>query len=223
MTIGVSSEKPDRLPDAVEFLITGGREMERRRIDALVALVFVLWLFGTTTGCQHIRNKRAVYNPPPPPAPLGSVIDQINQTQETNAEASDFVVHQHEFTLGTRQLNMAGKDHVKELAQRILAGQPFPVIIERSMTTARQDTAYQFPIHPNPELDMQRREVIVRSLTAMGVVDADQRVVVAPALAPGFTGAEAERTYQQGFSDFFNSFGGFGFGAFNGFGGFGGF
>ena len=42
---------------------------------------------------------------------------------------------------------------------------------------------------------MRRREIVVQSLVAMGVTDAEQRVVVAPAYVPGITSNEAESAY----------------------------
>ena len=139
-------------------------------------------------------------------------------------------MYQNEFDVNTRQLNMAGQDHVKQLAARLLGGQDLPVVVERSLSTARETTEHKYSVHPNPQLDMMRRDVIVRSLTAMGVSDADQRVVVAPALTPGYTSPEAERAYYQSFQNGLfgrGGFGGSGFGNFGsggfGFGGIGGF
>jgi hypothetical protein len=90
------------------------------------------------------------------------------------------------------------------------------------MTTARKDTEFKFPVNPNPELDMQRRDIVVRALTAMGVRDADQRVVVAPPLAAGYMATEATKAYYQGLNQsgtFGSGYGGFGgawFGSFAG-------
>src|SRR5690606_19718499 len=98
----------------------------------------------------------------------------------------------------------------------------------------------EYPVHNNRDLDLRRREVIVAALHTMGVQDAEQRVVVAPLLAPGFESFEAERAYNVGFAypGFFGTgfgsggfggfglgsgtFGGFGGGGFGGIGGFGG-
>ena len=88
-------------------------------------------------------------------------------------------------------------------------------MVERSSMSARQNTEYQYPIHPNPALDLRRREIIVRSLTAMGIVDADNRVVVAPAFSQGYRAQEAEAAFQNGM----NGRGGFGGGMGGGFGG----
>ena len=122
------------------------------------------------------------------------------------------MVYQHEFTLNGLRLNTAGEDHVKRIAAELERGTDFPVVIERSNTSPRQNTIYKYPIHPNPELDMQRREVIVRSLTAMGVAEADQRVSVAPAYVAPYTDIDAQRAYARGIM-------GSGFGGFGGFGG----
>ena len=156
-------------------------------------LIVSVTSFALTVGCGPHRN---IHTEPP----LGSISDDVWRTQEHNAEASDFVLYQHEFKLNEVRLNTAGEDHVKQIADRIANGDNFPVVIERSNTTARPDTEYKLPVHPNPELDMQRRTLIATALTRLGVSDADERVVVAPAFAAGFQSQEAISAYGQGFS-----------------------
>ena len=182
------------------------------RSAALSACFIVLLLAGCE--CSSWRQ----YYQPPVAQPLGTLSDPIWQNQEANAERSDFVVHQHEFQKNAEWLNTGGEDHVKQIAARLLTGQEAQVIVERSTTSARDDTEFQYPVHPDPELDMRRREIIVRSLTAMGIADADNRVVVAPAFAQGMTGNEAEAAYHSGLSG--SGYGSSGMGGFGGFGGF---
>lgn len=150
------------------------------------------------------------------PSPLGTLTDPIWIAQEENAEPAKFVLYQHEFVYNESRLNWAGEDHVRQIAARLHAGQNFPVLVERSKTSKREDTQYKYPIHLNPELDMQRRAVIVQVLTAMGIPDAEQRVVVSPPLSRGLQDGEAERSFLRSFS-----FGGGGGGFGGGFGGFG--
>ncbi len=196
------------------------RFWNRASVAALVSCLTLLY-----SGCGYCQRARMFYQPPPPANPLGAHVDPLWKIQEANAEASDFVIYQHEFELNGTRLNTAGEDHVKEVAARLNAGQDMQVLVERSMTTAREDTEFKYPVHPNPELDMKRREVIVRSLAVMGVPDAEQRVVVAPSMAEGFKATEAQRSYSQalqgggqfgrgyGFGGgFFGPFSGFGFG-----------
>ena len=116
------------------------------------------------SGC-HWRE----YVNPPAASPLGAISDPIWQNQEANAEASDFVVHQHEFQKNAEFLNTDGEDHVKQIAARLLEGQEAKVIIERSRTTRREDTKFGYPVHVDPKLDMRRREIVTRSLLAMGI------------------------------------------------------
>ena len=155
-------------------------------------LIVSVTSFALTMGCGHHR----FFNTEPP---LGSISDEVWKTQEHNAEASDFVLYQHEFKLNEVRLNTAGEDHVKQIADRLANGDNFPVVIERSNTAARPDTEYKLPVHPNPELDMQRRKLIVSALARLGVPDADERVVVAPAFAEGFQSQEAMSAYGRGF------------------------
>jgi hypothetical protein len=147
------------------------------------------------------------YQPPPSPEMLGTKVDQIMDVQEENAEASKFVIYQHEFELNRYQdgqmvsglrLNEYGEDHVRKIAENLRNGAMFAVIVERSQTSPLPGTKYQYPVHLNPNLDMQRREVVVRALTRMGIADADARVVVAPAFAQPLTGQEAEQAYATG-------------------------
>jgi hypothetical protein len=188
------------------------------------ALPLVLVLTTLAVGCHRRGRPAWFYEPPTPPQVLGHEVDMIMRTQEDNAEAAKFIIYVHEFKLndynrdenkheGGWRLNEYGEDHVARIAERIRCGVNYPVVIERSQTTVWEDSEYKYPIHFNPELDLKRREVVVRALTAMGIHDADQRVVVAPAFVEGYTDAEAERAYNEAI----NAQGGFGFG----FGGFG--
>jgi hypothetical protein len=116
----------------------------------------------------------------------------------------------------TPRLNKGGEEHVKQIAARV-ADLPFPIIIEQSSMSPPADDPEGIPVHGNDELDARRRLVIVSALSSYGLSDAEKRVVIAPALTPGFDGFEAERAYQNGFSR--RGFGGFGGGGFGGFGG----
>jgi len=169
-----------------------------------------------SAGCSHDQHYVA------PPDPLGTISDPVWERHEENAEASDFVVYEHEFVGNTTRLNEAGEHHVKQIAVRV-AQTPFPVIVEPSSMSRREGDTYGFPVNNNHDLDMQRRQLIVRALHHMGVEDAEDRVVVAPALAPGFEQFEAERAYNRGFQNRgFGGFGGFfGLGGFTGVGGIG--
>lgn len=183
-----------------------------------VAGTFVFGLAAGLGGCAH-PEASPYYRQPPPSPPLGTINDSIWQIQEANAEASKFVVYAHEFKLHGDRLNSYGEDHVKQIAVELTAGAKFPVVVERSRSTARSDTKYQFPVHEDPELDLRRRRIIVRALTALGVDDAEGRVTVAPAFAQGYSAPEAERAFYR--SLFFGGGGGgFGGGGFGGFGGF---
>ncbi len=155
------------------------------------------------------------------PAPLGAEIDQMMQQQEHNAEAAKFVLYMHEFELNRVdeqdvehgwRLNDDGEDHLKQIAVSIKNGIDFPVVLERSRTSAKPDTDYQYPVHLNEELDAKRRMIVVAALERMGVPDADSRVVVSPAFSEGYTSQEAHRAYNRGIMG--NGFGGFGGGGF---------
>jgi hypothetical protein len=154
--------------------------------------------------------------------PNGAISRSVWGEQEDRAEASKFVVYDHEFKNRTTRLNNAGEDHIKQIAAVIQTGAQLPVVVERSMNKF-SDGKNRYPVDPDPELDNQRRDVIVSALMQMGVQNADELVVVAPAFAQHATGLEAEAAYVQGLAGNRSSgaFGG-GFGGFGGFGGGGG-
>ena len=167
-----------------------------------------------TVGCC---KDKCAYLQPLEPAPLGTISDNVWRIQETNAEASDFVIHEHEFSGNTSKLNAAGESHVRQIAAR-MCETPFPVIIEMSSMSKREGDVHGFPVHNDKELDQRRRELIVHTLTALGANDVDNRVIVGPALTPGFEQFEGEAAYQRGFT---TQAGGLGVGRGGG-GGFGG-
>ncbi len=120
------------------------------------------------------------------PFPLGQNNDAFWETQQTNAEAADFIFYDHEFTGETANLAPGAKRHLEEVALR-MPHVPFPIVIEQSMFNAK------------PELDQARRQTVVMQLARIGIVNAEERVVVANAFAEGFTAIEGERNYYGGF------------------------
>ncbi len=167
---------------------------------------------GRDPGCQQCGGWRSrccglfhrQSNAVPDTLPLGKVSEAWYYQMESNAEAVDFVIHDLDFVGQTTELTSDGKDHVMEIAAR-MRSQPFPVIVER------------FPNNADPELDLARRNLIVQILSDFGNPDAQQRVIVAPSYAPGYTSRQAQSTYWR-----HTITNGGGFGNNNGFGGFGG-
>ncbi|QEG16291.1 hypothetical protein [Gimesia maris] len=184
-------------------------------IASLPAIALAAMLIS---GCQHKQHHAEI--PYDSVAPLGTISDDIWQKQEENGEASDFVIVESEFVGATAKLNAAGEDHIKQIAVR-MGSTPFPVVVEPSSMSVSASSEYKYPIHGNDDLDMHRRNVIVKMLQSMNVQDADERVVVAPAFTPGFEGFEAYRAYSNGFMNRGGGGGGFG-GGFGGMGGGGG-
>ena len=159
-----------------------------QRLTLLLAFLVV-----TAAGCQQ--------HPPSTnfdrPFPLGAVTDVFWETQQTNAEAADFIFFDHEFKGKTAELAPGAKRHLESVALR-LPHVPFPVVIEQSAHNRR------------PALDAARRQVIVEHLVRMGIPDVENRVVIAPAFAEGFSAIEGEQAYYSLFDGDFGSGGGTG-------------
>ena len=194
-----------------------GRAMKTNRF--LIAILLTTMTVATLTGCRHARrgscddgqcgggagggganSQGPAYDHP---FPLGQVTDAHWETQQANAEASDFVFYDHEFVGETEKLAPGAKKHLMSVALR-LEHVPFPVVIEQSQHNRK------------PELDKRRRKMIVEQLARIGVEDAERRVVIAGALAAGITSIEADEAYQDAIQSNYE-------GAGRRFGGFGGF
>jgi hypothetical protein len=138
------------------------------------------------TGCHHSakHGNGGSYAGPGAdrPFPIGQVTDSFWETQQTNAEAADFIFYDHEFRGNTAGLSPGAKQHLEQVALR-LEHVPFPVVIEQSLHNA------------HPELDEARRQTIVEQLARIGVPSAEERVVVANAFPEGYTGIESENSY----------------------------
>lgn len=186
--------------------------------------VHFLILSATTVliGCQVQPPQGNVIQP----RVLGSVVDQVYQQHEENAEYAKFIVYQHEFELNLQDSLQASKDertesaftytpvsrirgyrltpdgesHVSQIANVInnhLNGfLPF-VVIEQSNTSKRWETKHRYPVHGNDELDSFRRQIVVNVLQAHGVENADQLVIVAPAFATSLSAREASASYER--------------------------
>ena len=139
------------------------------RSNHLTKLASSLLLISAAAGCCGIPvpsfgSKRSFAIPNT--YPLGSTVRDHYHQMEMNGEASDFVMHRHEFVRNTAELNCAGKDHVMEIAARMRSN-PFPVLVERSENNS------------DPELDQLRRNIVTQILTDFGNGDAANRCIVA--------------------------------------------
>jgi hypothetical protein len=133
------------------------------------------------------------------PFPLGQVSDSFWESQQTNAEAADFIFYDHEFRGNTAELAPGAKKHLMQVALR-LEHVPFPVVVEESPGThSPADTIRR------KELDQARRQTIVEQLARLGASNVEERVIVANAFPEGYTGIEAEGSYYNVIGD---SFGG---------------
>jgi hypothetical protein len=177
--------------------------------------------FAALAGCHHHgggdcdpygQRGRGGYRGSPGadrPFPLGQVTDSFWETQQTNAEAADFIFYDHEFRMDTRtrtdtaELTPGGKKHLQQIALR-LEHTPFPVVIEES------------PHNSRPELDQARRQTVVEQLGRLGAMNVEERVVVANAFPEGYTGIEAEGSYYNVIGDAFGGGAGRRFGGYGG-------
>jgi len=167
---------------------------------ALLTTLSLACLLAAGCAWGHKQSHKTYGGPPygPPhdrPFPVGQVTDSHWETQQTNAEAADFIFYDHEFRydtehhVDTAQLSPRAKKHLEEVALR-LEHVPFPVVIEE--LPRDHDAAKN---HQKGLLEQARRQTIVENLNKMGITNADERVVISNAFPEGFTGVEGERSY----------------------------
>ncbi len=155
-------------------------------------------------GYARVPHEQRIGPPYDRPFPLGQVSDAHWETQQTNAEAADFILYDHEFVGSTAKLTPKGQKHLVQIALR-LEHVPFPIVVEQS------------PDGRHPELDIQRRQAVIQYLVRMGYEKQliENRVIVADAFAEGLRAVEGEAAYYSTFTDQFyggtgRRFGGYG-------------
>ena len=134
-------------------------------------------LFGGLRG--RLSNRSLAI---PDQYPVGAIERAHFHQMQTNAEAADFILYQHDFVGETAELTPDGKDKVLEIAARMRSA-PFPVLVERTWNNA------------DPERDSYRRELVALILTEKGNPDANNRTFVSPAYGPGKQSLEAAPEY----------------------------
>ena len=147
------------------------------RTSATVALIGLCGGCGWYAACRE-PSVPDVY-------PLGAVNRAHYDAMQANGEAADFILHLNDFAGSTSELSPGGKDHVLEIAARARSV-PFPIVIERS------------EYNSSPTLDENRRASIAQVLVDLGIADAPQRTVVAPAYGKGLSGREVEQAGARG-------------------------
>jgi hypothetical protein len=153
-----------------------------RSIQKCLPLILVCLV---SVGCHlHSQAPKEQQLGPPydRPFPLGQVTDAHWETQQTNAEAADFIFYDHEFEGTTARLTPGGRKHLLQVALR-LEHVPFPIVVEET------------PGERAGQLDLARRHELIGQLTQLGVHQVDPRVVIGPAFAEGLTAIEGEASY----------------------------
>jgi len=156
--------------------------MKARKLITYCVPFAACWLM--LAGCcgPHMTHEQMLGPAYDRPFPLGQVTDSFWETQQTNGEASDFIFYDHEFEGETDTLTDGGKKHLLQVAMR-MRHVPFPVVVEQGLHNR------------HPDLDRWRRATVVNELMQLGVDTAEERVVVAPAIARGITALEGEAAY----------------------------
>lgn len=139
--------------------------------------------------------------PMPPydrPFPLGQVSDAFWETQQTNAEAADFILYDYEFVGTTAMLNPMGREHMTQIARR-LPHVPFPIVIEMSEKTNDPQENRDLM-----QIDETRRANVVMWLQKFyaddPTMDPEQianRVVIAPDFAYQVNSSQAARNFSN--------------------------
>lgn len=154
-----------------------------------------------------------------------NIPNQANLFRSPPAISGEFEFQTQHRAEGFR-LTPAGQDHVQQIARSLIMHQShesgsYPalqrlVVIERSDTSKRWETVHRNPVHFNDKVDQARRQVVVNALTLLGVVAAENIVVVAPAFPEGLNASEASAAYRSGFNYGGGQIGGGGGGGFGG-------
>ena len=149
-------------------------------------------------GCFNGSRGKPAMPPFDRPFPLGQVSDAFWETQQTNAEAADFILYDYEFVGETATLNPMGRDHMTQIARR-LPHVPFPIVIEMSEKTNDPEENSKLI-----QIDETRRANVVNWLQrfyaddpSMAPEQIANRVVIAPDFVYQVNSEQAVRDFQS--------------------------
>ena len=195
------------------------RGIEMSMSSRITFQALAIAVVSSLLGCSHPPGGSILQ-----PQMLGSQTDEIFQLQEQNAELAKLHIYTHEFEINLQpelradkskdtfnylpeirphglRLTPAGEDHVQRIAQFLRSDQHLGpdqyVVVERSETSKRWATKHKYPVHRNHELDEMRRTVVITALSSLGIPNANDLVVIAPAYPTGLSVAEAAQAYQN--------------------------
>jgi hypothetical protein len=142
-------------------------------------LTALLCLAGLLAGCARERERiQAIL-----PSPLAAAQRVAAKPPEKKKlHADDFRLREREFVNRTPRLNVAGEDHVRQIAAALPTTR-FQVMIEPASPDEYPDA---------PQIDQQRRSAVVQGLLSLGITDAESRVSVGPAAADGSVAKQAD-------------------------------
>jgi uncharacterized membrane protein YgcG len=150
---------------------------------AALGLLGLLWGGSASKAEAQLFKHRLFGRDPQPapiiPAPLGSSVRSWQDMQATLAAQDQFVIYLHEWYTA-KVLGPYGRFHLQRIAEK-LSDVPFPVVIQPDLYDAKLNEA--------------RRTLVIAELTAKGITDAPQRVLIAMPIAEGLFGDEAVRVY----------------------------
>lgn len=128
--------------------------------------------------------------------------DEFNQKRGIAGEFS----YQNENRVRGFRLSPSGQDHLNQIAFYLQnysgVSQPPSVIVERSETSRQWESNHRYPVRRNDLLDEARRRLVVNALYQLGIPNAEQIVVVAPAFPEGLNSQEAAQAWNRSFGGF---------------------
>jgi hypothetical protein len=159
----------------------------RRRLSVTAASAFLI--FSTMTGCcWRCGAFKADHCADHPcgaiPAPVGTYSCQWQLAQQDRAELDDFVFYEAEWYRGGSDLGPKGKEHLAAIAKRVAAGEQ-QIVIEPHHDHETHEL--------NSELNYERVAHVVNQLSELGVIDAQDRVVIGRSIAEPLLGTEGAR------------------------------
>lgn len=135
----------------------------------------------TTDDCGGTKHCCA-HDPATVPPPLGHYLGEFKAIQAGLAEEDDFVLYEYEWVGDTARPGPYGGRHLEQIAVRLAAGEPPPVVIE---------------VHPEPNVNEARQQFVIGFLAERGVPNAHERVFVGYPKAEGMYGEEAVSLYPR--------------------------
>lgn len=151
---------------------------------------------------QLVASERCVDHLPPSatPAPIGTYVEAWNDRMYHEGEMHQFLITRNLWFNGSTELGPEGQERVGQLAE-LLKVSPQPIWVEEEALVLRPNQTYDEANNELRTLNQLRRQTLVDTFAARGVLQADELVMMQTDRSVGVRGIESPLIFNRQYLD----------------------